>query len=277
MKYSTSRKNALRSPQERKLRKNKIEQILSVGILVLLISSLGIYWYMDNDYENFIKNNNINQLIEQRAYIIAQKILDTAVTNPQNSAIKDDLTAKLKEVKDRIKVENPSQTFDEFSDRVEKIVQSLLLDSAVHSIEIALKDSNYSEIEENKLKNMIIRYNDDKNKLERGEKIRIPNQYVVKTGETLNGIAYRHDMRPSELLEINSLATDKVVEGQKLKVYMKVTFTEHEVKGGENLSHIANKYKTNLERLRKLNKLKSDRVQAGQKLKVGFLIGEGSD
>jgi LysM repeat protein len=252
--------------------RQKLEQSISVGIIVLLVLMLCGYWVMDDEYDKFIERNNIEYLLDQRAYEVVKDLLTAAIKDSTNQPIRDDLFEKLEEVKQKIKVEKPSQYFGLFCDKMEAHRRKLQFDTALVQMNIALIDSNFSKIEQTDLKNMITRYADDRSKLEQGEKISIPTDYVIKKGETLNGIAYRHNMTPSELRSLSKLENDVVKEGQIIRVYVNVTFKEHIVKSGENLTLIAEKYKIPITKLKKLNDLKSDHLHSGQKIKIGLVM-----
>ncbi len=263
-------RNSRRETVDKRRLKQRTEGIISWAILGALILMLAIYWYMDDDYYQFLDRHKIDNLIELRAYDSVLSILDTAMKKPEYQPIKDDLNKKRQEVAERIKIEKPSFTFGIFRNNIDTLRAGLLFDSAIVLSNIALKDSNYSQIEKDELKELLIRLNDDKNKLDRGDKVSIPTTYKVKTGETVNGIAYRHNMTPMELMTMNKLNDNKIKEGALLKVNVQIIFAEHVVKTGENLTNIANKYKTTIEKIRKLNKMSHDVVNVGQKIKIGY-------
>lgn len=104
--------------------------------------------------------------------------------------------------------------------------------------------------------------------------------YVVKEGDYLSTIAKAYEVETSEIKEWNGLSDDKILIGQKLKIYSDVKIDSkkedaknkgaktHTVEDGEYLTLIAKKYKVTLEDLRDWNDLDDDVIQSGQVLVV---------
>lgn len=105
--------------------------------------------------------------------------------------------------------------------------------------------------------------------------------YTVKSGDTLWKIAQSHGSTVKELKEMNSLATDKISIGQKLKVPNKgdigkrsiseptVTYTTHTVKSGDTQWSISVDYGIPMTELQKANGLSANSsLSIGQKLKI---------
>ncbi|MCX6157382.1 MAG: LysM peptidoglycan-binding domain-containing protein [Ignavibacteriota bacterium] len=104
--------------------------------------------------------------------------------------------------------------------------------------------------------------------------------YTVKEGDNLSGIAEKYDVTTAELREWNGIEGDKILSGQKLKIYSnkKVTETKekttnkkatyHVVEEGDNLSDIANTYDVTVSDLKDWNDLDGDKIMVGQKLVV---------
>ncbi len=103
--------------------------------------------------------------------------------------------------------------------------------------------------------------------------------YTVKEGEYLGEIAEKYGVKVSDIREWNDLEGDKILVGQKLKIYSdkKVTTksdnttiksTNHIVAEGEYLSEIANEYGVTVSELKEWNDLEDDKILVGQKLIV---------
>ncbi|AUI52271.1 LysM peptidoglycan-binding domain-containing protein [Arthrobacter crystallopoietes] len=118
--------------------------------------------------------------------------------------------------------------------------------------------------------------------------------YTVKSGDTLSGIAARHDMGLSKILSLNGLkATSTIYPGQKIKVSgsagtvktAKVSSTtasssgsSYTVKAGDTLYGIAIKHNITLSKLLQSSGLKSTSViYPGQKIKVSGAGSSESD
>lgn len=159
------------------------------------------------------------------------------------------------------------------------------------------------------------------NNLNIGDKLLIPNSqeentrtgnkdnnYVVKSGDTLGGIAGRHSVSVKDLKKENGLKNSNLQIGQKLSIpsseNLQKTSThtvkneqpqktaasyekalpvidteitvrpkdepsgEYTVKSGDTLGHIAERYGVTSKTIKKLNGLKSDNISVGQSLKV---------
>ena len=104
--------------------------------------------------------------------------------------------------------------------------------------------------------------------------------YTVKEGDNLSEIADKYDVSTNDLREWNDIDGDKILIGQKLKVYSnkKVSETKektsnkkatyHVVEEGDNLSDIADKYDVTVADLKDWNDLDGDKILVGQKLTV---------
>jgi membrane-bound lytic murein transglycosylase D len=122
-------------------------------------------------------------------------------------------------------------------------------------------------------------------------------EYIVRSGETMSGIAKKFRMTVTELKSLNNLKKNYVKPKQRLLVYVgspkkhvgttEVTTTSlpdapvkesdsltvsapkyHTVKSGETLSKIAQKYDCSVNNLTTWNNLKSTNIVVGQKLKL---------
>jgi membrane-bound lytic murein transglycosylase D len=97
--------------------------------------------------------------------------------------------------------------------------------------------------------------------------------YTVKEGDMLSKIAEDFGVKISDIKEWNNLKDDKILVGQKLKIYsnkktVKKNFETHTVEEGENLSEIAEMYGVTVNELKEWNELESDVIKIGQVLKV---------
>ena len=104
--------------------------------------------------------------------------------------------------------------------------------------------------------------------------------YVVKEGDYLSTIAKAYEVETDEIKEWNGLKDDKILIGQKLKIYSDVKIDSkkedakskgaktHTVEEGEYLTLIAAKYKVTLADLRDWNDLDEDKIIPGQVLVV---------
>ncbi|MGH2575018.1 MAG: LysM peptidoglycan-binding domain-containing protein [Ignavibacteria bacterium] len=104
--------------------------------------------------------------------------------------------------------------------------------------------------------------------------------YTVKKGDNLAGIAEEYDVSVSDIKEWNDLNTDKILAGQKLKIYSdKKSYSKEEkkkstkkttytVKAGDNLTDIAGEHGVTVSQIKDWNDLKSDVIYEGQVLKL---------
>lgn len=108
-----------------------------------------------------------------------------------------------------------------------------------------------------------------------GQKLKIPkissndiddSYYIVKSGDTLYGIAQKYQTTVSELQNINNLKSNLLTIGQKIlipsdnNVYI--------VKKGDSLYSIARKYNMTVDELIDLNDLDNTLLSIGQRLKI---------
>lgn len=92
-------------------------------------------------------------------------------------------------------------------------------------------------------------------------------QIKVKYGDTLYGLAIKHNVSVDELIKLNGLKEPYILkEGQKLTISAK---SLHIVKSGENLSVIAKNYNVKSKDIIELNSLEKPYIiKVGQKLKL---------
>ncbi len=95
------------------------------------------------------------------------------------------------------------------------------------------------------------------------------NEYVVKKGDTLYGIANKYNVSIDNLKSYNNLSTDSLSIGQKIKIPdNKVNSNEYVVKSGDSLYSISRKYGVSVDELMSVNNLKSTVLSFGQVLKI---------
>ncbi|BAO77136.1 LysM peptidoglycan-binding domain-containing protein [Winogradskyella sp. PG-2] len=102
----------------------------------------------------------------------------------------------------------------------------------------------------------------------------ISNFHIVERGETLFGLAMRYNLTVNELKSKNSLNTDLIKVGQKLRVRDfglsndKADISVCTVAKGDTLYSIAKKSGTSVKALKKLNRLTNDMLMIGQILQL---------
>ncbi len=98
------------------------------------------------------------------------------------------------------------------------------------------------------------------------------NYYIVKSGDTLWGIAKKYDISVNELKDANNLTSNTLTIGQSLYIPKKETTPSQNevyiVKSGDSLYSIAKKYNTTVDELKRLNNLTSNMLSIGQKLNI---------
>lgn len=93
--------------------------------------------------------------------------------------------------------------------------------------------------------------------------------YTVLAGDNLSKIADDHNVAVSDLKEWNNIENDKILVGQKLKIYSgEVKTSVYTVKEGDNLTLIADNYGLSVAELKEINGLNEDVIYSGQKLRV---------
>ena len=115
-------------------------------------------------------------------------------------------------------------------------------------------------------------------------------KYIVKSGDTLSAIAYRHSITLAELQKWNNIHSYLIYPGQSLVVSegssagdqgsntskpspatppKQESSSTYTVKSGDTLSHISVKYDVSVQDIKRLNNLSNDMIYVGQSLKVG--------
>lgn len=122
--------------------------------------------------------------------------------------------------------------------------------------------------------------NSDKNGKDNGKQPPKEKQqtYTVKEGDYLGEIAEKYGVTVSDIRSWNNIEGDKILVGQKLKLYSDKKVTEndsktknstyHIVDEGEMLSGIANDYGVKVSELMEWNNLENDKIYTGQKLLI---------
>jgi len=104
--------------------------------------------------------------------------------------------------------------------------------------------------------------------------------HTVASGETLSGIALRHDVTLTELKALNRLETSAIHVGQKIKLRLELspkktlaaiipegsTAKTHVVVSGDTLSAISVRYDVSVAELKKINQLNNNAIWVGQTL-----------
>lgn len=95
------------------------------------------------------------------------------------------------------------------------------------------------------------------------------NTYIVKSGDTLYGIARDNGTTVSELKELNNLTSNNLSIGQVLKLPQAPgEYQVYTVVSGDNLYQIARRFNTTVTAIQNLNNLASSSLSIGQKLLI---------
>lgn len=92
--------------------------------------------------------------------------------------------------------------------------------------------------------------------------------YKVKRGDNLTTIARQFATSYHAIKRLNSMRSNRVFVGQRLKVPTKYQLRVYTVKRGDTLIQIAKRFSTSLDRLMAFNSLKSGQIYPNQKLKI---------
>ena len=117
------------------------------------------------------------------------------------------------------------------------------------------------------------------NLLSIGQKLIIPNEninntsnnetnttYIVKSGDSLYGIAKKFNTTVDEIKRINNLTSNLLSIGQKLIIPNDQSAVTYIVQKGDNLYSLSKKYNTTVDKIKTDNKLTSNLLSIGQKL-----------
>lgn len=102
------------------------------------------------------------------------------------------------------------------------------------------------------------------------QKIETQNTYIVKSGDTLSGIASKFGTTYQELARVNGIVNPNLIYvGQVLKINGQAQEKTYIVKSGDTLSGIAKKYNTTYQAIaRKNNIANPNKIYVGQVLKI---------
>ena len=92
--------------------------------------------------------------------------------------------------------------------------------------------------------------------------------YVVKSGDTLYGIANQYNTTVSNLKTLNNLTSNTLTIGQILNVPLVSSITTYTVQNGDTLYGIANRFNTTVTSLINKNNLTSNTLKIGQVLTI---------
>jgi len=95
--------------------------------------------------------------------------------------------------------------------------------------------------------------------------------YHVRRGDTLGGIAQRHDVSVANLRSWNSLSGNRIRAGQQLELYTGETPAEplrYTVRRGDTLGQIANRHGVSVSELQRWNNVSRTRIRPGQTLTI---------
>lgn len=99
-----------------------------------------------------------------------------------------------------------------------------------------------------------------------------PAVVKVRRGDTLTGLARRHNVSIADLRRWNSLRRDTLFVGASLRVSAPEDGSKlvrhHKVRDGDTLTEIARRYGVSIADLRRMNKLRDDTIRSGQRLLI---------
>lgn len=100
-------------------------------------------------------------------------------------------------------------------------------------------------------------------------KSKVDKIHIVKSGETLSGIAAKYDTTVSKLVELNNIKNKNLIYvGQKIKVSGSAA-KYHKVKRGDTVSELAQKYGSSIKQIKSWNNLDNNyTIYVGQKIRV---------
>jgi membrane-bound lytic murein transglycosylase D len=94
-------------------------------------------------------------------------------------------------------------------------------------------------------------------------------QYRIRPGDTLSGIAYRHSLTVAQLKTFNQLDGDRIRAGKMLLLPLLADKqVDYTVKEGDSLWLIARRFDTTVLKLKQWNSLSSNTLQIGKTLNI---------
>jgi membrane-bound lytic murein transglycosylase D len=110
------------------------------------------------------------------------------------------------------------------------------------------------------------------------------NYYKVKSGDTIGKIAGLYKVSPSNIIKWNNIKDNKILTGQKLKIYSDYSINDlqtktsrnssknssklHTVRKGETLFSIATNYSLSVDKLKSINQISDNKIVVGQKIRL---------
>ena len=100
--------------------------------------------------------------------------------------------------------------------------------------------------------------------------------YSVRRGDTLTGIADKHNVSISDLKGWNNLSNSKINVGQRIEIYTdgrsaptpEPKSTTYRVKRGDTLSEIASKHRVTVSQLRQWNNIRGSNIRVNQQINI---------
>lgn len=262
---NTPRQPKTPQPRRRARLKKEVWYVLAVLLLIPLL-----WWaFSDSELEAWLDQKRIPELVQAHYYDSAVVLLDSGLANPDLNHLHPELEAQRKAILQEKLKNLYAPNFAALLGQIDSLERRYELYEAINRINTALTAEVYTEKEVEVLESQRERLLEMANRIETLDTIQILVPYTVRFGETLNGIAYRHNMQPKELIRINQIRNTQIQEGQRLRVNVPVKVDVHTVAEGESLSGIASRYGMSLTEISRFNKLKSnDFIRTGQKLRV---------
>ncbi len=96
-----------------------------------------------------------------------------------------------------------------------------------------------------------------------------PATYRVRRGDTLSGIAQKHDVTVSQLRQWNNIRGSNIKVDQRLSIYSsQAKIISHTIRRGDTLIEISQQYGVSIANIKSWNNLTSNTIRIGQQLKI---------